>query len=179
MPAYHSSYVDREHEFPQVGNFAHLPFQTKFRGPVPHPVDGVKLDIVDECIQIFRANCFFRTFEIKGSADRTLVYGILFIGDCLQKISTGPLNLAAAKKQLNALALESFAIPGQPHFPMNALYQAPADRSETDTLKQYMTAFRQELALRIAERVYKDDEKTASKWWLSFSRRRFMNKSLA
>lgn len=42
-----------------------------------------------ESLDLFRANSLFRNFEIKGGADRLLIYLILFIGDCLTKISQG------------------------------------------------------------------------------------------
>ena len=35
---------------------------------------------------MFRANTFFRNFEIQGPADRLLIYGILFVSECLGKI---------------------------------------------------------------------------------------------
>lgn len=36
----------------------------------PHAVDDAMLDIIDESIDLFRANSLFRNFEIKGAADR-------------------------------------------------------------------------------------------------------------
>ena len=38
---------------------------------------------------MFRANTFFRNFEIQGPADRLLIYGILWVSECLGKIRTG------------------------------------------------------------------------------------------
>ena len=40
-------------------------------------------DIIDETLDLFRANSLFRNFEIKGPADRLLIVLILFISDCL------------------------------------------------------------------------------------------------
>lgn len=91
-------------------------------------------DILDECLTLFRANCLFRNFEIKGAADRTLIYGILFISDCLNKLGSRPgQNQQEATKALNALALENFNIPGEPGFPLNPLYAAPANRNDAGT----------------------------------------------
>jgi len=88
-------------------------------------------DIIEECLTLFRANCLFRNFEIKGPADRTLIYGILFISDCLNKLGTRvSQNQQEATKTLNALALENFNIPGEPGFPLNPLYSAPASRQD-------------------------------------------------
>lgn len=36
-----------------------------------------------------------------------------------------------AFKSLNTLALSNFSIPGDPAFPLNVMYQAPADRFQT------------------------------------------------
>ena len=90
-----------------------------------------RVDIIEECLILFRANCLFRNFEIKGPADRTLIYGILFISDCLNKLGTRPTqNQVEATKALNALALENFNIPGEPGFPLNPLYAPPANRQD-------------------------------------------------
>lgn len=159
-----------------VGNFAVLPLKTKFRGPA-YPCN-TDYDILDEVLDLFRANSFFRNFEIKGPADRTLIYGILFISDCLNKLKPDT-NPTDANKILNTLAVEHFSIPGDPTFPLNALYAPPRDRQEADFLRSYLTQFRQELALRLIERIYPNGEKVPNKYWLAFTRRKFMNKSLS
>lgn len=84
-------------------------------------------DIIDEAITLFRANCLFRNFEIKGNADRVLIYLILFISECLGKINKN-MPQSDAQKQLSTLAVSQFAIPGDPNFPLNAMYAPPADR---------------------------------------------------
>ena len=92
------------------------------------------IDIIEECLTLFRANCLFRNFEIKGPADRTLIYGILFISDCLNKLGSRPSqNQQEAGKALNALALENFNIPGEPGFPLNPLFAPPANRNDAGT----------------------------------------------
>jgi actin related protein 2/3 complex, subunit 3 len=45
-------------------------------------------DPLDEVLSLFRANTFFRNFEIKGPADRVLIYGILFVQEILGKIKS-------------------------------------------------------------------------------------------
>ena len=79
---------------------------------------------------------------------------------------------------LQNAALDQFALPGDASFPLNALYQGPADRHEADQLRQYMSQMRQELAIRLVKRLYADGTDKPSKWWLSFTKRRFMGKSL-
>ena len=82
-----------------TGNIALSPLRTRTRGPAyglpPLPVgsdplnidpDSESYDALDEVLSLFRANTFFRNFEIKGPADRLLIYGILFVSECLGKI---------------------------------------------------------------------------------------------
>jgi len=85
-----------------LGNFALLPLRTRTRGPAIQlpalPADVTELTIdaahesydpLDEILALFRANTFFRNFEIKGPADRVLIYGILFVSEVLSKIRPG------------------------------------------------------------------------------------------
>ena len=92
------------------GNFALLPLRTKTRGPaytLPNLPPGTSdLDVdpesesydpLDEVLSLFRANTFFRNFEIKGPADRLLIYGILFLSECLGKIKASMSKKEAEK----------------------------------------------------------------------------------
>ena len=80
----------------------------------------------------FRANCLFRNFEIKGPADRLLIYLILFISECLTKLAPHPgrpsPGYQEATKQLSTLSVDTFALPGDAAFPLNSLYHPPANR---------------------------------------------------
>lgn len=175
MPAYHSTFLGEESSERQVGNVVLLPIHTLYRGPSYPP--NSEYDIIEETLDLFRANSFFKNFDIKGPADRLLIYGILFVSDCLSKLNTRT-SQREAVRVLNNLALDSFALPGDIGFPLNALYQAPANKNDADLLRGYLQQFRQELADRLLKRVYAHDEGSPSKFWLAFTRRRFMNKSL-
>lgn len=129
-----------------------LPIKTKIRGPAPlvctsSLVQGIgrrehsnnlvndiddpeQLDIIDETLDLFRANSLFRNFEIKGPADRLLIILILFISDCLAKISASrtPMTQLEASKTLNTLSVDQFPLPGDATFPLNAHYAAPNNR---------------------------------------------------
>jgi hypothetical protein len=48
----------------------------------------------------------------------------------------------------------------------------------SDYLRQYLVQVRQELAARLVEKLYADGTGKPSKWWMSFQKRRFMNRSL-
>ncbi|KAI8377712.1 ARP2/3 complex 21 kDa subunit [Radiomyces spectabilis] len=172
MPAYHSQFNDGD--FQSIGNMFLLPIKTKFRGNAPM-ADPNSEDIVDEALSLFRANCLFRNFEIKGNADRVLIYCILFISECLGKLNKATPQ-GEAMKQLSTLAVSNFAIPGDPNFPLNAMYTPPPDRSQADQLRQYVQQLRQEIASRLVEQTFVDGK--PSKWWMCFSKRKFMNLSL-
>lgn len=58
------------------------------------------------------------------------------------------------------------------------MYEAPRDRQDAEQLKQYMAQVRQELAIRILAKVYEEGDAKPSKWWLSFTKRKFMGKAL-
>ncbi|KAI9734908.1 MAG: tRNA (adenine(58)-N(1))-methyltransferase non-catalytic subunit trm6 [Cirrosporium novae-zelandiae] len=189
MPAYHSVFLD-DPEVRVIGNFALLPLRTRTRGPAytlpPLPAGTSDLDVdpssesydpLDEVISLFRANTFFRNFEIKGPADRLLIYGILFVSECLGKLNKG-MGTREAEKVLTNTALDQFAIPGDASFPLNQAFETPSNRQDAETLRQYISQVRQELAQRLLARIYADGTNTPSKWWLSFTKRKFMGKSL-
>jgi hypothetical protein len=95
--------------------------------------DPSQTDIIDETLDLFRANSLFRNFEIKGPADRTLIVLILYVSDCLAKLGgakTVPTQIEASKS-LNTLSVDNFPIPGDANFPLNAHYAAPSSRSES------------------------------------------------
>lgn len=66
--AYHSSFIENNSsiKLKPIGNMVLLPIRTQFRGPAPL-YSGNEMDIIDEAIYFFKANVFFRTYEIKVS----------------------------------------------------------------------------------------------------------------
>ena len=175
MPAYHSIFLDEPNQ-QLIGNFAILPLRTKTRGPAQQlsalPSDISELDVdpssesydpLDEVLSLFRANTFFRNFEIKGPADRVLIYGILFVSEALSKIKPGMSRREAEKSVFNVSLDTNFAIPGDAGFPLNQAYEAPRDRNEAEVLRQYIMQMRQELAARLLNRVYADPSGLPSK----------------
>ncbi|BCS03248.1 actin-related protein 2/3 complex subunit 3 [Aspergillus luchuensis] len=187
MPAYHSIFLE-DRDVPVIGNFPILPLRTRTRGPAytlpplpptadttDVPADSESYDCVDEILSLFRANVLFRNFEINGPADRMLIYGTLFISECLGKVKPGMVMREAEKALINA-ALDHFAIPGDVSFPLNQAFEAPRDRQDAETLRQYLSQVRQEIAMRLHARLYPGGV-GPSKWWLSFAKRKFMGKS--
>lgn len=173
MPAYHSQYNSEENRV--IGNLALLPVRTSYKGPAPKSND--ENDIIDEALYYFKANVFFKQYEVKGSADRVLIYLTLYISECLKKLQKCP-NKIDAQKSLATLAVSSFNIPGDSGFPLNAFLTKPSARAEADQMRAYFTQLRQELGGRLVEKVFGQEAKP-SKWWLCFTKRRFMDKSLS
>lgn len=177
MPVYHSQYNEKDGEFAEACGCAILPMKTKLRGPAPTlPLDSPEEDIVDEILTLFRANVLFTNFEIKGNADRTLVYGILYTHFCLKEM-THCQTKNDALRVLQQNAVENFAIPGEPSFPLGGMVRAPSSATESDTIRGYFRQLREAIALRIVEKVF-TPEGTKSKWWMLFAKRKFMNKEL-
>ncbi|KAI9026288.1 actin-related protein 2/3 complex subunit 3 [Hyaloraphidium curvatum] len=175
MPgAYHSSF--NEGDFRVVASLPLVPLKTKAKGPAPPQADAAADDAIDEALNLFRANCLFRNFEVKGNGDRLLIYLTVFISECLGKLAakTPVPSLQDGVKLLNTHALQTFTLPGDPNFPLNAIFQKPSNPQETETLRSYLSQLRQETANRLCARIY-DTDKAPSKWWLCFSKRRFMN----
>lgn len=173
-----------------LGNFPLLPLRTRTRGPAyalptlpassdPLDVDpeSESYDILDESLSLFRANVFFRNFEIQGPADRHLIYCILFLSQCLTTVKPNQ-DPKSAEKALINLALEHFSLPGEPGFPLNQAYEGPRDRQDAETQRQYLSQVRQELAQRLHARLYADGTGVPNKFWMSFAKRKFMGKNL-
>jgi len=173
MPPYHSNFNGNEQKI--VANMAILPLKTKFKGPAPQaPAD--QEDIIDEAINYFKANVLFRNYEVKGASDRVLVYLTLYISSALLKCEKQA--KANADKAFFQLAIENFALPGDRNFALGGLVTNPANRGETDLLRQYFTQLRQELGNRLLAKVYANGDAQPDKWWMCFNKRKFLNKTL-
>lgn len=167
-----------------MGNVAFLPFRTKFRGPIQAytAVNGndaeAPMDIIDEALFYFKPNVFFKTYEIQSNSDRVLIYLTLYIIECLKRLQR--LNSKeGAYMEMHALAISRFDIPGDPGFPLNAVYAKPSNAEEQDLIRQYFLQLRQECGVRLVERVFDTENQKPSKWWLCFAKRKFMDISLS
>ncbi|KAJ2453759.1 subunit of the Arp2/3 complex [Coemansia sp. RSA 2336] len=177
MPAYHSSYNSVD-SVRVINGIPLLPLLTKTRGPAPYADPTMTSDAIDEALELFRPNCFFKNFEIKGPGDRLMIYIILFISQCLNKLRSTTTQ-AEATKQLYTLAVTNVVIPADVKFPLAQLYPPVKDKMEGDMLRQYLQQVRQETAQRLVAQVYTSDGQATqmpSKWWLCFQKRHFMGK---
>ena len=108
MPAYHSSFGSGTQA---VGNMALLPIKTTNRGPAPCLPISDTADIIDEALYYFKANVFFRTYEIKSESDRVLIYLTLYVTECLKKLQKCS-NKNQGLQEMYSLAIARFDIPG-------------------------------------------------------------------
>ncbi|KAJ2847818.1 subunit of the Arp2/3 complex [Coemansia brasiliensis] len=177
MPAYHSSYNNVD-SVRVINGIPLLPLMTKTRGPAPYADPTMTSDAIDEALELFRPNSFFKNFEIKGPGDRLMIYIILFISQSLNKLRATTTQ-AEANKLLYTLAVTNVVIPADIKFPLSQLYPSVKDKMEGDMLRQYLQQVRQETAQRLVALVYSSNgqpTQTPSKWWLCFQKRHFMGK---
>ncbi|CAI7884554.1 unnamed protein product [Closterium sp. NIES-54] len=112
-----------------LGPLPSLPLHL-FSPSLPGETDAVgETDIVDEAITLFRANVLFRRFDIRGPADKLLVYLTLYINMALKRIDSCPSEAEGIRLLIN-LGLEPFPIPGDPGFPLAGLFATPTSRLE-------------------------------------------------
>ena len=196
---YHSTLNEADAQ--AVCGCAMLPMRTTTRGPAPLAPEGERApraprlvcapsapcgrpacagegeDIVDEVLGFFKANVLFKHFEVKGPADRVLIYLTLYTTQCLQK-----LDKCATKeeglKALTAMAHETFKIPGEVGFALGSFFPAPATAQEGELCRSYLKQAREELGRRLVSKVYSAEDGQPSKFWLVFAKRKFMQKSL-
>lgn len=168
---YHSTFVDNEGVATACG-CPLLPLKSHIKGPAPTS-DQDRADIVDEAITFFRANVFFRNFDIKSPADKLLVYLTLYINVALKRLE-GRRTLAEGTKAIINLGLEDVPVPGEPGFPFPGLFPHPQSPKEAELFRNYLKQIREETSGRLLSVAYRQNG-TPNKWWLAFAKRKFMN----
>lgn len=88
------------------------------------------------------------------------------------------MSLAEAQKILTSSTMQSFKLPGEPGFPLNGMFPTPKDSKEAEQVKSYLAGLRTEAAARLLQRVYSQDPSKPNPFWMTFQKRKFMNKSL-
>lgn len=63
---------------------------------------------------------------------------------------------------------------GDKNFALAGFFTVPASRAESDLFRQYFRQLREELCNRMVDIAY-DDKGVQNKWWIAFSKRKFMN----
>lgn len=172
MPAYHSEIKDVS-QYRQLCSTAILPLKTNVKGPAPASVSADK-DIVDEAIELFRANVWFRSFTPNGPADLLLAYLTIYITELI-RFHAKDKTAAEAKKNVTRISLDQrFPIPGDKDFCLAGFFAAPSSSADGTTIREYLLQLRQELANRLLDKIYNADG-TQNKWWFQFQKRKFLN----
>ena len=78
------------------------------------------------------------------------------MSEVLGKIKPNTGRRDAEKAVMNTALDTNFAIPGDATFPLNQAFEPPRDRNEAEVLRQYISQMRQELAVRLLNRIYAD-----------------------
>lgn len=169
---YHSAFNDVQ-GVQLACNMSVLPLKTKHKGPAPPARNAAEPDVIDEALDYFKANVLYRNYDVQGPADRVLIYLTYYIKYALTKIEK--LNKADAEKALILLAGENFQIPGDAGFPFGGFFPNPANRQEAELIRNYFSQLRLEVGGRLCGLVYAYDPNVASKWWLCFNKRKFLN----
>ncbi|KAM1539021.1 hypothetical protein ACFX10_003872 [Malus domestica] len=128
---YHSNFVNAEGITNACG-CPLLPLKSHIKGPAPVSKQD-RTDIVDEGISFFRANVFFRNFDVKSSTDKLLIYLTFCINVALKRLE-GCRTLAEGTKAIINLGLQKVLVTGEPSFPFPGLFPLPQSQQEADVL---------------------------------------------
>jgi len=173
MPVYHSALIDWSG--PVSCGSALLSLRTKVKGPAA-PSPAGQNDIIDEAVSFFRANVLFRNFAPTSTADLTLAYLTVFIGELLRAMCKFKTKEEARKSTIALAMSTTFAVPGEKSFCLAGFFPAPASKSESDAWRAYFRQAREETWNRILDLAFISTEPfTQNKWWMAFGKRRFMN----
>jgi actin related protein 2/3 complex subunit 3 len=141
-------------------------------------------DIVDEAIYYFKSNMMHKTFEVKGPADRLILYMTLYIQQCLKRLLAAgkTAQKTQARQMLLSLAIERSPSPLDQTYPFSA-FHPPASKcgaGEADAWGDYAKQLRLEIGVRLIQRIfaYPEADGTASKWWLCFGNTKFLGAQL-
>lgn len=149
-----------------------LPIKSKVKGSAPPGPDGQD-DCIDEAIALFRANVLYASFDVEGPADRLLCYLTMYISQCLVRLDAKGKTKADGIKLMTEIGRENFPLPGESGWQLGGHFPSAKSRSEMDQARAYLKHVREECGLRLCEHVYNADG-TPNKFWMAFSKRRFM-----
>jgi actin related protein 2/3 complex, subunit 3 len=139
------------------------------------PITGTD-DAIDDALNAFRANVLFRKFDVRCGADKLLVVLTFFASEVLKRFERCA-NKGEGEKAAKELALARFACPGDGDFEFGGLLPAPETRVEGDEYRTFMKRCREAIALRLVERCFDGETGAPNKFWMAFSKRKFMNKT--
>jgi actin related protein 2/3 complex subunit 3 len=172
MPAYHSIFNDNVY-----ATACGIPL-IDFKADKPVDLDPSKLksqavDIIDEAFIYFRANILFKNFQIKGDADKLLVYITVYISKCLEVAAQYSGDLEKTRTVLKTLADDAeWTLSYKGNF-LNNLTTCVV--SEEGELQTYLKTVRKCVGFRLLTILYENEYGTLDlKFWLGFAKRKFL-----
>ncbi|KAL4564038.1 hypothetical protein LXL04_028088 [Taraxacum kok-saghyz] len=145
-----------------------LPLKNQTTGHAPRLSDQGE-DIVDEAIKLFRANVFFKHFDLKTPSDRILVYLTFYINMALKRLE-GCRTLTEGTKAIKNLSMENVYVPGEPGFSFSKIFPPFGSNKEAEVIRDYFKHIREETNKRLLNVAYRANG-TPNKWWLAFAKR--------
>jgi len=138
------------------------------------PLTSFNVEWYAAAIDFFRANVLYRTYHTNGPADLQIAYLTAFIGEVL-RVLTKYKKKDEGRKNITAVSMsQTFSVPGDKKFPFAGFFKAPENRAEAESFRNYFRQLRETLVDRLLDVVYLPNG-DANKWWMQFSKRKFMN----
>ena len=160
-----------------LSGIAFAPIKTKFAGPAQVLPESQEDDIVDEAIGYFRAQCLFKNFEVKGPADKLMIYITVYIQKCLEVIQKDQ-DQKKAEKNIFTLSIAEVPSPSDTKFFMKDLVKA--NPKEDGKLQQYLKQIKQEVSKRLLNILFNPEWGTLDlKFWLAYSKKKFLNRAFS
>eukprot|EP00758_Cryptobia_borreli_P003314 Tbor_TRINITY_DN3680_c0_g1::TRINITY_DN3680_c0_g1_i1::g.215::m.215/K05756/ARPC3; actin related protein 2/3 complex, subunit 3 len=131
-------------------------------------------DILDEALYYFKSNVLFKTFKMKGDADRLILFLTHYLHTLLKKIVR--MDIKAAKAVVLQLQTEYSVLPTDASFPFAVFFsldkEGPVTTDEKERFTEYSKQIRYEIGMRMIDKVYQFPEAdgTGSKHWMLFTR---------
>ena len=170
---YHSSY-NEEAKYPVACGLAILPIKTKVQGPAPKAdFDGD--DIIDEAISQFRAQVYFKNYDVRGPADKVLIFLTVYIQKLIEVVAKNP-DQNEAKKAISALFQEAVPTTASAGF-MAALVVKGRPSAEEEKYRTYLRQLKEECGIRMFNILYQNNGMDL-KYWLAYSKRKFLKLSM-
>ena len=139
------------------------------------PITGAD-DAIDEVLNAFRANVLCRAFDVRSGGDKLLALLTFFACDVLKRFERCATR-QEGEKAAKELAVGRFSCPGDGDFEFGALCPAPGTRAEGDEYRTFMKRCREAIAMRLVERCFDGETGAPNKFWMAFSKRKFMNRT--
>ena len=137
-------------------------------------------DIVDEALYYYKMNMLCRTFNMKGAADRTILFLTHYIHTAIKRIVG--LKPKEAKAVIVAMQTEYSVMPLDKGFPFSVFFTIggatleAVTEEERERFSEYSKQLRYECGMRLLEKMFAfpEEDGTASKFWTVFAKHKLL-----